>query len=84
MFVVHNRHGQPYTESGFNSAWMRLQKKWSEKGGERFRWHDIRKKAATDADALHGREFARRLLSHDDQKTTASYVAGEQRIRPVK
>jgi len=84
FYILHRKNGQPYTESGFNSVWQRLQGKYQVQGGERFRWHDIRRKAATDADALHGREFARKLLSHDDQKTTAGYIAGEQRTRPTR
>ena len=84
FYVLHNRNGQPYSESGFNSVWQRLQQKYAETGGERFRFHDIRRKSASDADAQHGREFARRLLSHGDQNMTAAYISGEQRIKPVK
>lgn len=84
IYLLHNRNGQPYSESGFNSVWQRLQKKYAENGGERFRFHDIRRKSATDADNQHGREFARRLLSHGDQKMTAAYISGEQRIKPIR
>lgn len=80
------RKGRPYTTDGFASIWQRTMRKALEEDTikERFRFHDIRRKAATDAEKAQGREFARRLLAHDDQRTTGIYVSGIQRVTPLK
>jgi integrase len=41
---------------------------------ERFRFHDLRRKTATDLEYQDNREAARKLLGHTDQKTTAIYI----------
>lgn len=51
---------------------------------ERFRFHDIRRKAATDKEKLHGREEARKFLGHATQQMTANYIAGPVKVKPVK
>jgi len=48
MYLIYNRHGQPYTSNGFKAMWQRLMKIWVEKGNERFTFHDLRAKAVTD------------------------------------
>lgn len=48
MYLIHNRHGQPYTSSGFKSMWKRIMNKWIEAGNEHFTFHDIRAKSTTD------------------------------------
>lgn len=47
-YLIHNRHGHPYTSSGFKSMWKRIMNKWVEAGNEHFTFHDIRAKATTD------------------------------------
>ena len=86
MYLFCTRKGQPYSEDGFDSIWQRTARKAVKKRAEfvRFRFNDIRHKAATDPERDHGREFARRLLVHADQRTTAIYVSGVQRIKPLK
>jgi len=61
-------------------------KKALEKGHikERFRFHDIRRKAATDAERQGGREYARQLLGHRKQSTTAIYISGVETVKPLK
>ena len=51
---------------------------------EKFRFHDIRRKAATEIEHSSGREQARKLLGHQDQKTTGIYISGAQRVKPVR
>lgn len=86
MYLYCNRQGKPYTDDGISAMWQRLMNKALEKGAiqERFTFHDIRRKAATDAEQQQGREFARALLGHTTQAMTARYVAGVQRVRPLR
>jgi integrase len=44
-YLLTNANGQPWTLSGFQSAWKRVLAKWK---GESMRFHDIRAKAASD------------------------------------
>lgn len=80
-----NTKGMPYTSSGLQSVWQRLIKKAIKKNliSESFTFHDIRRKAATDLERKLGREMARQLLGHTDQKTTAIYISGVKKVKPV-
>lgn len=51
FWVVCQRDGQPYSESGFQTAWQKHIRKCHETGliAERFTFHDIRAKAGSDA-----------------------------------
>jgi integrase len=86
MHLFCTRKGQPYSDDGFDSIWQRTVKKVVAKNPDfvRFRFNDIRHKAATHAEQEHGREFARRLLVHADQKTTDIYVSGVQKVKPLR
>lgn len=85
-YLFPNLSGKKYTSSGFQSNWQKLMKKGIEEKiiTERFHFHDIRRKTATDVENLSGRETARQLLGHTDQKTTAIYISGVQKVKPVK
>lgn len=47
MFLICNRSGQIYTDSGFKAMWGRVMTAWAEQGNERFHFHDLRAKAIT-------------------------------------
>lgn len=47
LFLICNRGGQPYTDSGFKALWGRAMTTWVAEGGERFHFHDLRAKAVT-------------------------------------
>lgn len=47
MFLICNRSGQIYTDSGFKAMWGRVMAAWGELGNERFHFHDLRAKAIT-------------------------------------
>jgi integrase len=85
-YLVCTERGQQYTTDGFRSNWQRLIKTALDKGiiKESFRFHDLRRKSLTDAERSHGREFARQLADHTDQKTTDIYISGRKTIRPLK
>lgn len=47
LYLICNKLGQAYTDSGFKSMWGRVMDAWCEAGGERFTFHDLRAKAIT-------------------------------------
>lgn len=53
LYLVSNDSGEPYTTSGFKSMWQKWQRKAFEDGviEERFRFHDMKIKAASDMEA---------------------------------
>ncbi len=85
MRLLCTRRGQPYTESGFKALWQRLQRKAVADGviTERFTFHDLRAKAATDADS-QGLD-PQRLLGHTTRQQTEAYLRSRQsiRVRPI-
>ncbi|MFN7098552.1 MAG: tyrosine-type recombinase/integrase [Gammaproteobacteria bacterium] len=85
IYLFPNESGCAYTSSGFQSNWQKLMKKALEEKiiTDRFRFHDIRRKTATDIEQSKGREQARQLLGHSDQKTTGIYISGIQKVRPL-
>ncbi|MFN7097179.1 MAG: tyrosine-type recombinase/integrase [Gammaproteobacteria bacterium] len=85
-YLFPNNNGQKYTSSGFQTLWQRLIKKAlaAKVIEETFRFHDIRRKTATEMEQIRGRESARQLLGHNDQKTTAIYISGMQKVKPLK
>lgn len=74
IYLIVTREGLPYTASGFKSAWQRLQRHALSTGviSERFTFHDVRAKHATDKDELG---FNAMLdLGHMDYATTKRYI----------
>ena len=48
-YLICNRKGQPYSLNGFQSQWQRVMRKAMQKGlAERFHFHDLRAKSASD------------------------------------
>lgn len=78
--------GTAYEPSGFRTIWQRLMVTAFDAGliKERFRFHDIRRKSATDIENSSSRESARKLLGHSDQKTTGIYISGVQKVKPIR
>jgi len=80
-----NRQGQPYTSSGFRAIWQRAMRAALQSGRvqERFTEHDIRGKAATDAEAAGMN--AQKLLAHRHRNTTDGYIKAKkvERILPL-
>jgi integrase len=84
--LFRTRKGAPYTGEGISAMWQRLITAALENGiiQERFTFHDIRRKAATDAEKQLGREYARQLLGHTTQQMTARYISGVQKVKPLR
>lgn len=85
FYLLSTKEGKAYTRDGFKSIWQRTMNKAIKINviQNRFTFHDIRSKAATDAEKLHGREYARQLLGHTSQKITARYVKNANKIKPL-
>jgi integrase len=63
--------GQRYTYSGAHSAWVRA----CERAGiEDCRFNDMRAKALTDDEELHGMQSARRKGAHSTEQQTTTYI----------
>jgi integrase len=68
QFVICRRDGKRYTADGFGAMWQRLMAKAMKRGlAERFTFHDLRAKSATDAESD---EEATARLGHNDPKLT--------------
>ncbi|WP_165916839.1 tyrosine-type recombinase/integrase [Crenobacter luteus] len=61
---VSSRTGQPYTDSGFNALVQKVMRAWEDAGHERFHFHDVRAKGATDL--LDQGEDAKNTTGHAD------------------
>jgi integrase len=86
FYLFSTKTGKPYSKDGFKSIWQRVMTKALDSGKlqERFHFHDIRRKTATDAEQAKGREYARQLLGHSTQKMTGHYISGAVKVKPLK
>jgi integrase len=89
-YLFCNTKGEEYSPHGFRTMWQKLMQKAIGKNPEkksyveaRFRFHDIRRKTASDIENKYGREVARKLLAHGDQRTTGIYISGYERVKPI-
>lgn len=79
LWIVAQHNGQPYSSSGFQTAWQKHIRSLHERGivAERFTFHDIRAKAGSDA--KDGR-----LLGHLDPRTLRRvYIRKPERVAPT-
>jgi hypothetical protein len=67
QFVIANRKGKPYTESGFQTQWKRAMTKAFPSLEDRFMFRDLRAKSISDAATL---EEARIRAGHSDSRIT--------------
>jgi len=89
-YLFCNRRGECYfddeqdTSYGWNSMWQRFMERVlaETKVKERFTEHDIRAKAASDAETL---EHAQKLLAHADSKITDRvYRRKPEKVKPLR
>jgi integrase len=81
-FVLRTLAGRGYTVEGFSAIWQRLMTKHVEAGGERFTFHDLRRKSASDSGSV--REAQERLGHADEATTRRFYVAKPVKTRPLR
>jgi integrase len=78
IFVIHKRDGQRYTLDGFRAIWQRVQRRFKDSGGERFTFHDLRRK--TGSEVADGK-----LLGHQDPRTLRTrYQVLPEKVKPLK
>ncbi len=93
--LFRTRQGRQYTQDGWQAMWQRRMAKYvaaqikalgPEIGAaKRFTEHDIRATAGVAVEESQGREAARKLLGHTDQRTTGVYTGrGDTSIVPLK
>jgi integrase len=84
-FLLRSKTGKPYTSNGFKSIWQRLQRRALEKGliNSRFKFHHLRKKAATEKADLTTEEEAKDLLGHENLKTTTGKYLTHRKPKKV-
>lgn len=81
-FVIRTFEGRGYTPLGFRANWQRVMDKYMKSGGERFRFHDIRAKSASDSDSL---EHAYERLGHTSIAMTRKvYDRGCRKVAPLR
>lgn len=81
-FVLRTRTGQGYGVDGFSAIWQRLMARHVEAGGDRFTFHDLRRKSASDSESV---KAAQERLGHADEATTRRfYIAKPVRVRPLR
>lgn len=70
-FVITSQTAQEYGYEAFKSAWARAVQRSGVKG---LHFHDLRAKAITDTEELHGMQAARRKGAHSTEQQTATYT----------
>lgn len=81
-YVLRRRNGAPYTENGFRAIWQRVMRKYAKTGAERFTFHDLRAKSATDSVSI---EAAYERLGHTSMAMTRKvYDRGVRKVTPLK
>lgn len=76
--IILNRHGKPYDESSFNTVWYRRMNWFVERGGERFRLHDLRAKFVTDSEKA-GLD-PQKQAGHESANTTKIYLRSRETV----
>ncbi|MDZ7804700.1 tyrosine-type recombinase/integrase [Thiohalophilus sp.] len=79
LYLIHNRHGQPYTGDGFRAIWQRRMRQAVADGliTERYTFHDLRAKAGSESDDD-------RLLGHQNPATLHRvYKRAPVRVTPI-
>lgn len=79
-YLIVQRNGQPYSSSGFQTAWQRHIRACHKQGliGERFTFHDLRAKAGSDGSDD-------RLLGHSDARLMRRvYQRTPERVKPSR
>jgi len=77
-YLICNRRGKPYTDSGIKAMWNRLQVRWQAAGHERFHFHDLRARGVSKLKE-QGRQ-AREISGHRTE-ATAERVYDRRRVR---
>lgn len=81
-FVICTESGTKYTSEGFRSVWQRYMRKWVSRGNQRFTFHDIRGKSASDSETI---DHAYQRLGHTSiAMTRRVYDRGIRKVQPLR
>ena len=81
-YVLCRRDGGRYTPEGFRAMWQRTMVKWRKRGGERWTFHDLRGKSASDSETI---DLAYQRLGHTDiAMTRRVYDRGIRKVQPLR
>ena len=81
-YLIRTREGKQYSPSGFAANWQRLMRKAQKNGIEKFTFHDIRAKSASDSASLQ--EASERLGHTSMAITDRVYMRVPHRVKPLK
>lgn len=81
-YLIRTREGKQYTGSGFSANWQRLMRKAVNSGVEKFTFHDIRAKSASDSASLQ--EASKRLGHTSTAITDRVYMRVPYRVKPLR
>ena len=81
-YLIRTRQGKQYTGSGFSANWQRLMRKAQKNGIEKFNFHDLRAKCASDSTSLQ--EASERLGHTSTAITDRVYMRVPYRVKPLK
>ena len=92
VYLIRNHEGKPYTPRGFGSMWQRLMRKLSRPGKDgapaalesRFKFKNLRRKAATDKAKATSVAEASQMLDHASEATTRKHYIGQEAMKPKK
>lgn len=80
--VIRKRCGGSYTSEGFRAIWQRYMRRWVAAGNERFTFHDLRAKSASDSETI---DAAYQRLGHTSMSMTRrAYDRGERLVDPLR
>lgn len=81
-YLIRNKQGSQYTPDGFSTNWQKLMLKAKDAGIERFTFHDIRSKSASDSASLG--EASERLGHSSTALTKKAYYRKAMPVKPLR
>lgn len=81
-YVITRSCGGRYTSEGFRARWQETMNKYVRLGGQRFTFHDLRAKSASDSETI---DAAYQRLGHTSMSMTRrAYDRGVRKVKPLR
>lgn len=81
-YVITNTYGTRYTSEGFRAVWQRAMRIWVRLDNQRFTFHDLRAKSASDSATI---DDAYERLGHTSiAMTRRAYDRGVRKVQPLR
>jgi Phage integrase family len=92
VFLIRTLNGKPCTPRSFGTMWQKLLRKLTRPGrdgaapilADRFKFKNLRRKAATDKAKATSIKEASEMLDHANESTTRKHYIGDEAIKPNK